>query len=1567
MKLINGINTDVQPIDQPEGTWRDANNIVISKLYGAVSNDDGFKELLSAGNTINYPASEIRPIGFIPIDNPRTVVFSTDIAGAGTISEIGILQYEDPTTETIEAYSAEGIVTSAALGAIEVYSGRTYVVTITPTNASATDVVVKIPQDTTLFDQTVTSTTAFQFLASQDAPTFSVTNSNAGNPIDISIKVTETLEYKRILRDNVLAFDVNYPVSGTYKQNIKGERIIAFTDDNSPPKILNIDDPGLALSVGKSIIDDDKEGLLNMFVDAEVPTIDAEVNNSGGQLETGTYWGCFSYELPDGSATNVIRIVNPVYITDQLSSNDFAEVDGTEPGEDTSKSITYTLKGLDQKFDKIRFYVIKMVDQIITSEYVGVYNVSTTSRLIEYTGTEDTEDVELSEILVDNSAYSKIKTMENLNNRLYIGNTETVNVVDYQKYANNINIDWVFEDEVSIDQVNNSSKDGTFTFAGRGFKDDEIYAFYIAPILKNGIKAPAFHIPGRAMEQVTIEGTAVTIDENALCANYVGSAPQLAEDVKLNSKAKYYQTRNTAQSDGTMGYWENQDEYYPTTEDYEIWETDGSGGGQQIAGPDNNLGGQRVRHHKFPSLRQLKMWGNDPYRDNSNDTPLTNSGEGTASGEAEFFVTSQRIYGLFNSSNVTGGVGTWSANPSHVQVTNTVFTSNYTGTATVSFSAMSMFIQADQQGPVALSFAIKKITATHEETLVSQGALSGTGYAALSLSSSSYVTDIKAGESIQVIAYGDKGDLPYGTIYGDFFDFTLTDYEIEIVEELPAQAPTVGSKVAKVLGIKVSNVYFPDEIKDKIQGYEIMYARRTAANQSVISQGMYMPHREHADYQDKPIPDFLNFTEGGTTYKNPFRFHGFDLMATATSVIPTHVTTQLAVHTIFNEQGTPDITNLGERKSLFDCINDTVDGDTYNTLDMANRFYMPAGQQTNHLRVLKNTKYMLTDNSATKPSNEGREFCLFGETDVMLNQPAVDHTGGALASNSDVAWIVNMNIYKTNIYVSLIEQELVSTGKVFKISDTASTYSTGNLYGGDTFIYPYSFRMSAYHETPYDSTNLNPGQNEIQFLKWYYFPAQGALNGALRNEGEEWYETYYPKKSVHLKSVRDSLIPNGTLNTEGYDLGPDSEDDVGAASILFWGWRDVEWIRNGEPWYYNNDYTAIHQYAKTLPYDPDTATLKFPTRIARSEVSGIAEDDESWRNFLPLDNYEMPRKRGELVKIVAYNDQLLVHHEEGLYRTVASTTIDTSEVAAELGTGDIFRIVPQEILPSAGGYAGIQHNWSSILTKAGYFFVDAAHGKVFLLSDKLDEISNRGMRNYFLENLSGVNDNPFNTDGLIAAYDEKFNRIMFSRVDGSPYTLSYSLDVGKWISFHDFAPQGMWNTRNKMYSYAPSNKIYQHNDPTTKATYYDDTQYKSHVTPVFNQPAGPKYYGHIAWITEVIKQDNTNLYDETLSEILVYTKRQCSGEITLANRVNMRKFKNVWVFNGFRDIVIDNSLPFIDTNGDLITSNINYDQPWWKQRRMEDHYLVAKLVYDNVGDNNLYLYNTEANVREPIR
>ena len=83
MKFFKGLHRDNHPADQPEGTYRDARNIVLNEQRGAVSNEEGneFTSSLPAG---------YHPIGKVNVPDGRIVLFLSNGIGGSEIGELGI-------------------------------------------------------------------------------------------------------------------------------------------------------------------------------------------------------------------------------------------------------------------------------------------------------------------------------------------------------------------------------------------------------------------------------------------------------------------------------------------------------------------------------------------------------------------------------------------------------------------------------------------------------------------------------------------------------------------------------------------------------------------------------------------------------------------------------------------------------------------------------------------------------------------------------------------------------------------------------------------------------------------------------------------------------------------------------------------------------------------------------------------------------------------------------------------------------------------------------------------------------------------------------------------------------------------------------------------------------------------------------------------------------------------------------------------------------------------------------------------------------------------------------------
>jgi len=648
MKLDKGLYKDTHAIDQIDGTYPNARNILINKIQGAVTNELGFDKIHTLTRKI---------IGSIPVTDDEIIIFSRD-DDADTII----------TNRTVAVYL------------VEIPANMTGNLTITYTNnvgivQSETVIIDDLPFPagggayTYFINGGVTVT---QTDSTTPANNFSVVFSDTNNVQNIKANLTFSLEtgseltiieelyyseigrykdgsYTKILESSKLKFRSDSFIKGCYVLNYKREIIIAFTDDKNPPKILNIDTlPFDVDPTSKKLLDEDDLVLSYLFPEYSKPRIVYNtILDNGGALRSGAYFLSFAYELEDGSVTNYTPLEGPFIVTnstlelsgsyrqDQQSNFDLtSEYDGCEPDTPTSKSIKFILTDIDTRYKYVHFSVYKKIGGVVTSEFVKrieiasfIYdeiadddsieiskntNVSSESNFeITYTGKETSSTLLLEDITVGNDTYQTAKTITYFDSKLFLGNVTSNPDFNYQPYAMNIKAHWE-RDYVDINSVKGSYKNELLVFNKRGFRPDEVYAFYISFLYNDGTWSGAYHIPGRDKMLVTVTLkdqnnkylNPITIDETIPLKDIVlGDVSQgvitagdrikyeriFNHDIGINPDTRYFQTRETARVDGRLGFWQNENEKYPLNPG--TW-------GETNAG-------QPVRHHKMPNYTTL--------------------------------------------------------------------------------------------------------------------------------------------------------------------------------------------------------------------------------------------------------------------------------------------------------------------------------------------------------------------------------------------------------------------------------------------------------------------------------------------------------------------------------------------------------------------------------------------------------------------------------------------------------------------------------------------------------------------------------------------------------------------------------------------------------------------------------------------------------------------------------------------------------------------------------------------------------------------------------------------------
>lgn len=379
-----------------------------------------------------------------------------------------------------------------------------------------------------------------------------------------------------------------------------------------------------------------------------------------------------------------------------------------------------------------------------------------------------------------------------------------------------------------------------------------------------------------------------------------------------------------------------------------------------------------------------------------------------------------------------------------------------------------------------------------------------------------------------------------------------------------------------------------------------------------------------------------------------------------------------------------------------------------------------------------------------------------GSDSAYINFLTTGNVASSLAgstANSNF-YLSNLCIFNSDIYNSFDNQELCYTG--YEIPYTSFNPSVSqNIYGGDTFINYSCLRSTLDLGKWVDNSGNNRQHFELRCLHYYICQSDANINYRYSNIGIA-NDIYYPKNDDATVNGTDPLLDN---------------------------------------WYgYNNDYSSVNDVRSTIPihskFTVNVADSIFQNRIIRSAKDNIGGNTDGYLDFLSNNFVDLDKQRGQIEVLKRSGDLLYIHLDKSITRTVAREVLKLDATTAYLGTGDIFTIPVKDIVYTDTGYGGTTAQWANIVTPFGYIYPDAESGKIFSMSQQIEDISANGMINFFNKNgklllreqllrLKNVtfqySDNPVSdvssstiknsTIGFTACWDNKFRRYVLTKKD----------------------------------------------------------------------------------------------------------------------------------------------------------------------------------------------------------
>lgn len=413
--------------------------------------------------------------------------------------------------------------------------------------------------------------------------------------------------YRTILNARCLNFNINNPIHNAVHRIVdlnddanKCGTEIYWGDGLNPRRYINLDD----LPFETNIIDCDRVkstvvdcDLMEVQPTITLPCIRPVTVNDGGSLIAGSYQFAIQYANDRGEGyTAFYSITNSVGIFRQRYGLDF--------NFQTDQSIKLFISNLDTKFKFFNLAVIKTINGVVDPELVGTFEILKDTTEIVYSGNNKTQiNLTIDDIFQKNPYYSIASEVNTVGDTIMWANLKADVRLNYQSIANNIVLRWgTYQIPYTQSQSYNN---GVNSALYRGYMRDEVYAFEIVFLLKNGQQTDGFHIPGRAATEDDLEEVSnddVIISEIDSCV--IDDTSQPRWKVYNTGSVIGFEPAYEAAADpdcyigpyqyGEMGYWESE-KLYPCNP--KIWGT---------------LSNTPIRHHKFPDNLVTHIHDNNP-------------------------------------------------------------------------------------------------------------------------------------------------------------------------------------------------------------------------------------------------------------------------------------------------------------------------------------------------------------------------------------------------------------------------------------------------------------------------------------------------------------------------------------------------------------------------------------------------------------------------------------------------------------------------------------------------------------------------------------------------------------------------------------------------------------------------------------------------------------------------------------------------------------------------------------------------------------------------------------------
>ncbi len=805
----------------------------------------------------------------------------------------------------------------------------------------------------------------------------------------------------------------------------------------------------------------------------------------------------------------------------------------------------------------------------------------------------------------------------------------------------------------------------------------------------------------------------------------------------------------------------------------------------------------------------------------------------------------------------------------------------------------------------------------------------------------------------------------------------------------------------RLLGIRARNIEIPNEIKDKIIGYKIHYAKKRNIDKWSLGQSTPLFGFTNTDFAP------LSTSEGDVTSNIISNMSG-DLLAgffgdIDDTIIPFGLSRDKTVGddmTVFGKLLPHDI---GDTSFLhlhpFELLR------TRDSIANVNGIYMSNALSSARYREVIGKTYVdanipfIDKNSMGLSRNISN---ILGESKITL-ELSNNYSSEEMDGKED--FLASILQFRRNYHRTFDQQELVSASD--QIIDKDFNAISPSMFGGDVFINRYGFKahtaypyldfppLSDNDDSSYPISNVFYQPDEATFIGSSLFLGAGFVDhvraGTIRGVNQAFLSETGEALGrflcipLPISHHRERVVQSRDL-AERRNIGDNpyntfwpfttEESDVNAFSDMPFQLRWIDhpeissraqlqggnivddnlWFEFGElrgSWFYefyieadnwrdyNEQYSKLDDTKPSFPYlRQNLQSERLPTRVIRSAKDTPGIVNTNFRVFREADFMDLPLNKGELTKLTVHNDTLVPHMERTMYRTRGREELQVDDQRAFIGSGNIFETEPKELVEIQEGYAGISNVNHGISTPHGYAFIDTNSGKVFVLTDRLNDISQQGMKDYFRDNID-------RSDQMSIGYDPYNERLFVTNVT-KEWTLNYSFITEAWISFHQKIPSYYFNTQNRTF-YSRDNEIFEIKESREYGTDINNMPFIIEFVHASREPRDEVLISLL--IDTIVKDESSTYHRDTFDRLRVTNSYQDTGEITLLPLINEDGTKNLNDYNIRR------------TKG---TWNINRLRNQSDNKRLYDRYHIIRLEYFS-NPRTIELNSALLNTRHMVR